>query len=119
MMCSHQQVTRDWWQTRRQDFEIFISQYVIDEASAGDPDAVRRRLEFLTDLPLLDSNDDVFELAEELVRRIPLPPRAAFDAFHIAIAAVNEIQFLLTWNCTHIANAELREIIESICREFG
>ena len=119
VMSAHQQVTRDWWQTRRQDFDIYISQYVIDEASAGDPDAARRRLEFLAELPLLDPNDDVLDLAEELVRRIPLPARAAADALHIAIAAVNEIQFLLTWNCTHIANAELREIIESICRELG
>ncbi len=119
VMSAHQQVTRDWWQTRRHDFEIFISQYVIDEASAGDPDAARRRLELLADLPLLDPNDDVLDLADELVRRIPLPARAAADALHIAIATVNEIQFLLTWNCTHIANAELRGVIESICREFG
>ena len=68
---------------------------------------------------LLDPNDDVLDLADELVRRIPLPARAAADALHIAIATVNEIQFLLTWNCTHIANAELRGVIESICREFG
>ena len=119
IVCSHQQVTREWWQSRRQDFEIYISQYVIDEVSAGDSDAARRRLEILADLPLLDPSDEVVDLAEQLIKRIPIPPRAAADALHIAIAAVHEIHFLLTWNCTHIANAELRGTIESICREFG
>ncbi len=119
IVCSHQQLTREWWQTRRQDFELYVSPYVIDEVSAGDPEAARLRLEILRDIPLLDPSEAVIDLAEQLVKRIPIPPRAVPDALHIAIAAVHEIHFLLTWNCTHIANAEHRVTIETICREYG
>ncbi len=119
IVCSHQQVTREWWQLRQHDFELYVSQYVIDEVSAGDPEAARQRLEVLADLPLLDPSDEVIDLADQLIKRIPIPPRAAADALHIAIAAVHKIDFLLTWNCRHIANAEHRWTIESICRVFG
>lgn len=119
IMASHQQMTREWWESRRQDFDVFVSQFVIDEASAGDPDAARRRLEVLADLPLLYPSDDVEPLAAELMKRVPLPPKAAADSLHIAIATVNGMQFLLTWNCAHIANAELRFNIEEVCRGFG
>lgn len=119
VMAGHQQVTREWWESRRQDFDVFISQFVIDEASAGDPDAARRRLEALADLPLLDPSDDVQPLANELMKRVPLPAKAAADSLHIAIATVNGMQFLLTWNCAHIANAELRVNIEAVCRDYG
>ena len=58
-------------------------------------------------------------LAEDLVSDVPLPPRAATDAFHVATAAVHRIDFLLTWNCTHLANAALRVRIEEVCRARG
>ena len=119
VMAGHQQVTREWWELRRQDFDVFVSQFVIDEASAGDPDAARRRLEVLSDLPLLDPSDDVQPLADELMKGVPLPAKAVADSLHIAIATVNGMQYLLTWNCAHIANAELRVNIEAVCRKFG
>lgn len=119
VMAAHQQLTREWWETRRQDFALFISQFVIDETGLGDPDTTRRRLEMLVSLPLLDASEDVYTLADELMKRVPLPPKAAADALHIAIATVNGMDYLLTWNCTHIANAALRASIELICRESG
>lgn len=119
VMAAHQQTTRDWWETRRQDFELFVSQFVIDEAGAGDPDAARRRLELLADIPLLAINDDVRVLADQLMKRVPLPPKAGFDTLHIAITTIHDLDYLLTWNCTHIANAALRTHIEGICREKG
>lgn len=119
VMAGHQRTTAEWWETRRHDFEMFVSQFVIDEAGSGDPDAARRRLESLTDVPLLDPSDDVYGLADELLKRVPLPANAAADALHIAIATVNGMDYLLTWNCTHIANAELRPRIESVCRNRG
>lgn len=119
VMAAHQQVTREWWETRRQDFAFFISQFVIDEASLGDPDAARRRLEMLVGVPLLDANEDVNTLADELMKRVPLPSKAVADSLHIAIATVHGMDYLLTWNCTHIANAALRASIELVCRENG
>jgi len=119
VMAGHQRTTSEWWESRRHDFELFVSQFVIDEAGSGDPDAARRRLEALADVPLLDLSDDVYALADQLLKRVPLPASAAADALHIAVAAVNGMDYLLTWNCTHIANAELRPRIETVCRDCG
>ncbi len=113
VMAGHQQTAREWWDTRREDFELFVSQFVIDEAGAGDPDAARRRLEILENMPLLDPGDKVHALADELLKRVPLPPKAATDALHIAIATIHGMDFLLTWNCAHIANAALRPSIDA------
>ncbi len=119
VMAGHQQTTKEWWETRREDFELFVSQFVIDEAAAGDPDAAKRRLDTLANVPLLDPSENVYALAEELMKRVPLPPNAAADSLHIAIATVNGMDYLLTWNCTHIANAALRGRIEMVCRDRG
>lgn len=119
VMAAHQQTTREWWDSRRQDFDLFVSQFVIDEASAGDADAAGRRLEALADVPLLDPTEDAYVLAHELMRRVPLPAKAGADSLHIAIATVNGMDYLLTWNCTHIANAALRSSIETVCRDCG
>ncbi len=117
--ASHQQITQEWWEHRRKDFEVFISQLVLDEAAAGDPSAAGQRLAILADLPLLDLSEDVFSLAAVLVQTLALPARAATDAAHIAVAAVNEMHFLVTWNCTHIANAEMATKIHDVCRRHG
>jgi hypothetical protein len=117
--AAHQQITREWWDTRRHDFDLFVSQMVIDEASAGDPEAAIRRLDVLASQPLLDPQAEGTALAQMLIDHIPLPARAAADALHIAIAVVNGMDYLLTWNYTHIANAALRSRIEAVCRSKG
>ena len=117
--AAHQQITREWWDTRRHAFDLFISQMVIDEASAGDPDAAARRLEALAPLSLLDPRAEGADLAQALIEQVPLPVSATADALHIAIAVVNGMDYLLTWNCTHIANAVLRSQIETVCRSKG
>ena len=117
--AGHQQITGEWWRTRKADFDIFVSQFVLDEAAAGDPEAARHRLAALQDFPLLDITDDVDELAAAFIKTLALPPKAVTDAAHIAVAAVHEMHFLLTWNCTHIANAEMAVAIEQVCREHG
>ena len=98
--AAHQQITREWWDTRRHDFDLFVSQMVIDEASAGDPEATTRRLDVLASLPLLDPQAEGTALAQMLIDHIPLPARVAADALHIAAAVVNGMDYLLTWNCT-------------------
>ena len=119
VMAANQETTREWWATRRGDFEIFVSQIVIKESSAGDEDAAKRRLLVLESFPRLDITEDVEALAATLMMEVPLPPKAQADALHIAVAAVHHINYLLTWNCTHIANATLRSRIEAVCREAG
>ena len=117
--AGHQQITQEWWQTRRQHFDLYISQFVLDEVSAGDTEAASERLIALQDLPLLDLTDEVGELSAALVTSLALPAKATTDAAHIAVAAVHGMHFLLTWNCTHIANAEMAVTIETACRERG
>ena len=92
---------------------------MVDEASGGDPDAVVRRLAAIDGIPLLEATEGTDELMESLIRALALPQKAAADAAHIALTVVNGIEFLLTWNCTHIANAALRPSIEATCRAHG
>ena len=117
--AANQQMTHDWWHDHRGDFDLYVSQFVIEEASAGDPDAATRRLAMLEDLPQLDVTDAVQHLAQALLTQVPLPPNAQVDALHIAVATVHGMDYLVTWNCTHIANATLRHRIEAVCRAAG
>jgi|ERR1039458_2341116 predicted nucleic acid-binding protein len=119
IIAGHQQITRDWWDKRRTDFQIYISQLVLDEAGAGDPAASRERLKVLQSLPLLDITPEVADLASGILASGKVPRKAATDAAHIAIAAVHGMDFLLTWNCVHIANAVIVKALAAICREHG
>src|SRR6266436_5909883 len=89
IIASHQELTREWWEKRRDTFQLYISQLVVDEASAGDPVAARERLKVLQDLPLLDITPEVTELATGILASGKIPRKAATDAAHIAIAAVH------------------------------
>lgn len=116
---AHQELTRQWWDTRRQDFELFVSQVLITECGSGDAIAAAERLKVLSGLQLLAQTTDATRLAVELINEVPLPSRASVDAVHIAIATIHRMDYLLTWNCTHIANAAFRDRIETICSRFG
>jgi hypothetical protein len=119
VMAANQETTREWWSTRKSDFELYISQPVIEESNAGDPDAAARRWDILQHFPRLTISAEVEDLATLLITDVPLPARAQTDALHIAIAAVNAMNYMLTWNCAHIANATLRPRIEAVCRSAG
>ncbi len=119
VMAANQEATRDWWDGRKNDFDLFISQAVIEEASVGDREAARRRLEVLGGIPELDVSDEARELAKQLVAKVPLSPNAEVDALHIALATTHGMDYLLTWNCRHIANAALRHRVEAVCRSAG
>lgn len=119
VVAGHQQITREWWETRRDDFHLYISQLVVDEAGAGDPVAAGQRLKVLEDLPLLDITPEVADVASGILASGRVPRKAATDAAHIAVAAVHGMDFLVTWNCVHIANAVIAKDLVSICREHG
>lgn len=117
--AAHQQITHDWWQNRRRDFDLFSSQLVIQESSAGDAAVAKTRLQLLSDISLVQVNVDCVSLARALVEKGPIPEKAAVDALHIAIATVHGMDYLLTWNCKHIANAEMQTAVKRICRSAG
>ena len=119
IIAGHQQITKEWWRTRRTEFELCFSQFVIDEASAGDAEAAKERMAILSPLPLLDISDGVLTLASAILQSGALPVKAARDAAHIAVSAVHAVDFLLTWNCAHIANAQIVKQVQSICTQHG
>jgi predicted nucleic acid-binding protein len=119
IVAANQQITQEWWQNSRPAFEVFVSALVVREAGGGDQDAARQRLVILEGVPLLTLNPDMVTLAGKLVRDVPLPSQAIADALHIAVAAVGGMDYLLTWNCKHLANAARRYQIERVCREQG
>ena len=114
-----QQITSEWWDTARQNYELFTSALVIKEASAGNQAAAERRLSVLGDIPKLDVNDQAEKLAELLIIDGGVPASSRTDALHVAVAAVHRIDYLLTWNCRHMSNAVKRPIIRSICLNAG
>lgn len=116
---AQQRQTLDWWNTRRQHFDVVCSELVEQEASAGDASAAAERLKIIRDLPLLDITSDAHSLASAIVSALQFPTRAQADALHVAIAAMNGVDYLLTWNCRHLTNAVLRPRIERVCRDHG
>lgn len=104
---AHQQITHEWWQDARHRFEIFISEAVLDEIRSGNPDAIERRLKIVEGVPILQVNDDVRYLVHEYDKRLGIVGRARADLPHFAFAVSYEMDYLLTWNCQHIANGEI------------
>jgi predicted nucleic acid-binding protein len=115
---AHKQITREWW-ARRDRFDLFISDAVLSEARRGNRAAADRRIVALHAIPVLVLDAVASDLANRFMRVGALPEKAATDAVHIAVAVVNGMDYLLTWNCKHIANAAIRGKIEYACGELG
>ena len=114
-----QQQAREWWTTERPKFTVVTSQLVLDEAALGDPVAAAERLQMLASLPLIPADDRIESIADELILRSLIPPTARLDALHVATAAVGDVQFLLTQNCRHIANAHTLPRVYRTLEELG
>jgi hypothetical protein len=112
-------LTREWWELHRSRYDLYTSEVVLEEAADGDAVMAQVRLNLLAGIPLLDIHDQVTDLAEELIQKAILPSVAAREAIHIASAAVHHMQFLLTWNCKHIANPHMRERIRTCFSRHG
>jgi len=119
LQAARQQITHDWWNNQRQNYDLCISQTVLDEAAAGDADAAKRRLPFLENLPLLDLTEAVNDVAKAIMDSGLLPQKATRDAIHIAVSSVHGIDILLTWNCRHIANAGIMKELGEIVARSG
>lgn len=119
VLVANAEVTREWWDTRRSAFELYTSQAVLKEVAKGDAEMASRRLELLRDFPLLDLNQSVLDLAEQFLGRSNLPAKADVDAVHIAAATIHGMDYLLTWNCKHIANAQIQGKLAEISLDFG
>lgn len=110
--AARQQITQDWWDTKRSEFKLFIAQPVLNEASDGDPEAAKKRLTLLRNFPLLSVTNEVGKFTGFLVEETPFPEKARIDALHIAVASMHKMDYILTWNFKHIANASIRSKLE-------
>jgi predicted nucleic acid-binding protein len=119
ILMANLEITRRWWENRRGQFILYISQVVLDEAAQGDPEMAIKRLEILQNLPVLELTEAVQNLGAQFLTRSNLPSKASDDAIHIAAATVHGLDYLLTWNCKHIANAQIQRKLAEICLDFG
>jgi len=119
LVAANQEITHEWWERCKDKFDLVISEIVVREVSAGHPEVAKRRLSKIEKYPKIAITDEVGDLAQILINEVPIPKKSELDAFHIAVTAINGIEYLLTWNCKHIANAVLRPKINKICRKFG
>ena len=119
VIAAYQEITREWWRDAQDRFDLVASELVGTESSAGDSNAARARLEVLGTVALLEVNERSEELTQLLLDLGAVPHKAAADAAHIAIAVTNGVDYLVTWNFRHIANAKMRSRIERVCREAG
>ncbi|MDU9050116.1 MAG: type II toxin-antitoxin system VapC family toxin [Candidatus Electrothrix sp. Rat3] len=119
VIAGNQQTTREWWRDATDRFELVASELVISEAATGDTDAAHARLTALESVTLLDASEEAAALAQQLIDSGAIPQKAVEDAGHIAIAVTNGVEYLVTWNCRHIANATMRSQIDKVCRNAG
>jgi hypothetical protein len=117
--AAHQQLTREWWQKSLKKFDVYVSTLVRSEISRGDKDASVERNRVIADIPVLSVNKEALGLATHILAKSGLPKKAGDDATHIACATLNGMDYLLTWNCKHIANATIRKKIEMLISEAG
>jgi hypothetical protein len=116
--AAHQQITLAWWELRS-DYELLVSQAVWQECAEGDPVAATKRLAALEGLSVLAITQDMIRLAKSLIEQDIIPAKAIEDALHIAVSTLHHVDFLLTWNCRHIANPVIQEKIAVYLEQLG
>lgn len=119
LKLAHQRVTKKWWETAREKYSIYMSSVVIDEIQKGDPTVAKARLHFVKDIELLELTPEIEKLANIYLKRIGLPDKVYRDAMHMAITVVYKIDYLVTWNSSHIANEHVRRQLIKINSEYG
>ena len=119
IVAANMEITKDWWEFRRKAFILYTSEAVLEEVARGDVEIAAQRIAIVRDFPLLALNKAVQGLAAQFLTRSSLPPKAKVDAIHIAAATVHGMDYLLTWNCKHIANAQIQGKLAEISLGFG
>jgi len=114
-----QLITRHWWYNFGSQHTAFASELVCKEAKRGDPHAAARRIEVLSRLPCVHQTAQSNELAARIFALCHLPERAEGDAHHVALAAINGLQVVLTWNCSHLANEHMIPLMRHACEAYG
>jgi predicted nucleic acid-binding protein len=119
IVAAHQQMTHEWWERVLPQCDAFVSPVVLEEIAHGDPDAAQRRQQSVATFPVVEVVPEVHALAAAYFATIPLPDKAQADAYHLALAAWHGLDYLVSWNCTHIVSGRVRMIVEEVNAEFG
>lgn len=119
VVTAYQQITRDWWDVERSSYECFVSDFVIDEISRGDPHAASLRIEAVREFKKLALSETVLDLAGKYKTVLPVPKKAQLDLLHLAICVGNGIDYVLSWNFKHIVNAAIREKLQDVNTDLG
>lgn len=119
LVAARQEITRAWWQNGLPEFEVFVSDIVLQEAAQGDGVAARERLRLLEGYPVLALTAEAERLARLYMRAMPLPSKAIRDALHMSIASVSGMDYLVTWNCRHIAHGRIKRRLQELNTSEG
>jgi hypothetical protein len=119
IIAAHQQTTSEWWTNVRPRVECFVSPFVIDEASRGNDEYARKRLEAIADFSVLTVEPEITNLAEQYFSALQIPDKAKIDSFHLAIAAWHQIDYVLSWNCKHIASGRVQKMLQETNARLG
>jgi len=119
IIAGRQEITREKWSKILDNFESYISALVLQEIEQGDSDAAQKRIKAISGLPVLSISEKAEELALILIKKGPIPDKNPEDALHISVSAVNGIEYLLTWNFSHINNAQMKSKILKIIEDCG
>jgi len=119
IVAGRQEITREWWEFSALNFDLVLSQVVLDEISGGDPEHAKNRMSHASMLPALEITQSAVDLAQAIQHRGLIPPGEARDALHISVATVWRTDYLLTWNCKHIANAQIIRQLEKYVKTYG
>lgn len=117
IIAAHKELTRQWWEDRKPEYDVYVSELVLEEAARGDRESAARRMAVISSFPILKVNEAAVDLAQLLIEDGPIPRESAADALHIGIAAVHGMDYLLTWNCKHLANAAFRQKLDILVSE--
>lgn len=119
IVAANIKITQDWWNEHRSSFTLYASEIVENEAAKGDPTIATQRLNLLQSLMLLELTEEAFELSQAFLSQSNLPSKASNDSLHIALATVYSLDYLLTWNCRHMANAQIQRKLAQISSDLG
>jgi len=119
IIAAHQQITAEWWMDVRPQVDCFVSPFLIDEASRGDATYAQKRLDEIVDFTVLAVNEEIEDLAQQYFAALQIPEKAKIDAFHLAVAAWHKMDYLLSWNCKHIASGRVQKMMQTVNARLG
>ncbi len=119
IVLAHQQITSEWWPMAVKRFDAYVSEVVIVEAAAGNKESAQQRLKELKGIPSLALTEKVEKIAQIYMEKLSISQKALRDAAHLAVASVHDIDYLVTWNCAHLANGEIIKKLLKINEKLG